>query len=176
MGASGRGERTQIFGERHLIFVTVGTQLAFERLTDAADAWAQQHEDVEVFAQIGPAIRRPKYLASAPMLSPETTASLFRRAHVIVGHAGMGSILTALQFRKPIIVMPRRADLGEHRNDHQVATAKWLCGRTGIYIAHSADQLHELLNRRDGLVSGNEINESADSAFVERLRFEIFGD
>lgn len=159
-----------------MIFVTVGTQLTFERLIDAVDVWAEQQGAIEVFAQIGPAVRKPKYLASAPMLSPESTASHFRRADVIVAHAGMGSILTALQFRKPIIVMPRRAELGEHRNDHQVATAKWLCGRSGIYIAHSADQLHELLNRRDRLVGGNEISESADSAFVERLRCAMRGN
>jgi hypothetical protein len=37
---------------------------------------------------------------------------------------GMGSILTALQYGKPILVMPRLGRLKETRNDHQVATAQ----------------------------------------------------
>jgi UDP-N-acetylglucosamine transferase subunit ALG13 len=35
----------------------------------------------------------------------------------------MGTILTALELGKPLILMPRRSDLGEHRNDHQRDTA-----------------------------------------------------
>ena len=43
-------------------------------------------------------------------------------AAAIVAHAGMGTILTALETGKRLLVMPRRAALGEHRNDHQLAT------------------------------------------------------
>ena len=42
---------------------------------------------------------------------------------VVIAHDEMGSIITALEMGKPIVVMPRRAELGEHRNDHQVAAA-----------------------------------------------------
>lgn len=175
MDASGRRGWSEILGERDLIFVTVGTQLAFDRLVDGVDGWVANHPDVKAFAQIGPALGRPRYLESAELLSPDLIASYFERAKVIVAHAGMGSILTALQFKKPIIVMPRRADLGEHRNDHQMATAKWLGGRCGIYVAQGVEELQTLLGRRDRLGAGTGISPTADPTFIERLRIEIFG-
>jgi len=36
-----------------MIFATVGTQLPFDRLIEALDAWAGEHPHIEVFAQIG---------------------------------------------------------------------------------------------------------------------------
>lgn len=159
-----------------MIFVTVGTQLAFDRLIAAVDEWAGQQKTVDVFAQIGPARIAPVNLRFAPMLSPDDTTDCFRKAEVVVAHAGMGSILTALKFRKPIIVMPRRAEFGEHRNDHQVATAKWLGGRRGIYVAESAEQLFPLLDARGRLGAGDEISDSADLEFIDRLKTEILGN
>jgi UDP-N-acetylglucosamine transferase subunit ALG13 len=35
----------------------------------------------------------------------------------------MGTILSAAELGKPVILMPRRAKFGEHRNDHQQDTA-----------------------------------------------------
>lgn len=52
-------------------------------------------------------------------------------ARLIVAHAGMGTIISAMTKGKPIIVFPRIAALGEHRNEHQLATSKnertWIC-------------------------------------------------
>ena len=51
-----------------MIFVTVGTQLPFDRLVRAVDAWAAEHPQVDVFGQIGPASFRPKHFAHADTL------------------------------------------------------------------------------------------------------------
>jgi len=53
----------------------------------------------------------------------------------------VGSILTARDLRKPIVVLPRRAHLGEHRNDHQWATVKHLSQDVGIVVAEDEDAL-----------------------------------
>jgi UDP-N-acetylglucosamine transferase subunit ALG13 len=55
-------------------------------------------------------------------------------ASLVVSHAGIGTILTALQVGTPILVMPRRSDCGEHRSDHQVATVEALRGRQGVHV------------------------------------------
>ena len=56
-------------------------------------------------------------------MSPKECTDRMVAADAIIAHAGMGTILTALEMGKPLLVMPRRAELGEHRNDHQLATA-----------------------------------------------------
>jgi UDP-N-acetylglucosamine transferase subunit ALG13 len=68
-----------------------------------------------------------------------------RNSSAIVSHAGIGSVLTAMEHGKPLVVMPRRADLREHRNDHQLATARWLEGKQGIWVVPSADALQGAL-------------------------------
>jgi UDP-N-acetylglucosamine transferase subunit ALG13 len=106
-----------------VIFVTVGTQVAFDRLITAVDEWAGAAVGREVFAQIGPTRLRPRHIEYAPFVSPQECTERMLAAKAIVAHAGMGTILTALEMGKPLLVMPRRAALGEHRNDHQLATA-----------------------------------------------------
>jgi hypothetical protein len=140
-----------------VIFLTVGTQLPFDRLVAAVDAWAGARGGAlggapggaEVFGQIadpGPAGYRPKHFEWVADLDPAAFEARFRAATHIVGHAGMGTIIGALGQGKPLLVMPRRAHLGEQRNDHQFATVQRLCrrpgiARSGILAAFEADEI-----------------------------------
>ena len=105
-----------------MIFVTVGAQMPFDRLVKAVDQWAASQGRGDV-AQIGSTDYRPSAIQWTRFLDPEKFKHRFETAKVVVAHAGTGSIITALQLGKPILVMPRRANLRETRNDHQVATA-----------------------------------------------------
>ena len=78
----------------------------------------------DVFAQVGPTDLRPRHIEWAPFIEPAEFRERVRACSAMVAHAGMGSILTAMEFGKPILVMPRRGALMETRNDHQVATAR----------------------------------------------------
>jgi len=158
-----------------LIFVTVGTQLAFDRLVIAMDGWAAANPAEEVFAQTGPSSLTVRSMGHAEFVRPDEADALFRKASLVVSHAGMGSILTALKYRKPIVIVPRKASLGEHRNDHQLATAKWLAGRPGLVVAWETEELLRILDQRDGLAVGDGIPESASPEFIARLR-EYLGD
>jgi len=130
-----------------MIFVTVGTQLPFERLMRAVDAWAGAHPAQEVFAQVGASAHTPLHMAWARTLDPEPFRQKFTSASLVVSHAGMGNVLLALECEKPMIVMPRRFDLGEHRNDHQMATAQWLKERAGFTVVFDGDELAAALDR-----------------------------
>lgn len=154
-----------------MIFVTVGTQLPFDRLISAVDSWAVHHPEATVYAQIGPGCKSvPRHIEHAEFLSPEHADQLFRQANVIVSHAGMGSILTALKYRKPILVMPRRADLGEHRNDHQLATAKYLGNSPGVTVVWDEEQLTAMLNRHQSMRGGAGISEYATPELIAYLK------
>jgi len=152
-----------------VIFLTVGTQLPFDRLVAAVDDWAGLAR-AAVFAQTGAGAYRPRHCEFAEYLPPAHADELFRAADLIVSHAGMGSILTALKYRKRILILPRRASLGEHRNDHQLATARWLGKKPGVFVAEEADDITRLLSAREILGGGEAISDHADPALLARLR------
>jgi UDP-N-acetylglucosamine transferase subunit ALG13 len=117
------------------VFVAVGTQLAFDRLVRTVDAWAADHPEIDVFAQVGPGAYEPVAMQSEAFLPLREFDERSHAADLLVTHAGTGCILTALELKKPIVVMPRRALMGEHRNDHQMATAERFCGVSGVTVA-----------------------------------------
>jgi exopolysaccharide biosynthesis glucuronosyltransferase PssE len=124
-----------------VIFVTVGVQLPFDRLIRAVDQWAGGHPGQQVFAQIGVSALSPKNLRFEQFLEPDQFSEQCQQADLIIGHAGMGSILTALEFGKPLLIMPRRAALGEHRNDHQLATVERFSSLANVHAAKDEIEL-----------------------------------
>lgn len=158
-----------------MIFVTVGTQLPFDRLISAVDAWAGSAPGREVFAQIGPSSQAPRNIAHAQFVSPEECSERMAAAEAIVAHAGIGTILTALELGKPVLVMPRRAELGEHRNDHQLATARRFATLGKVDVAFDET---ELVARLDELCDGAplaRISRSAPAELLAGLRAFVLG-
>jgi UDP-N-acetylglucosamine transferase subunit ALG13 len=158
-----------------VIFVTVGTQLAFDRLIIAVDSWAGAAPGREVFAQIGPTRLAPRHIEYAQFVPPAECDERMRAATAVVAHAGMGTILTALQLGKPLLVLPRRAALGEHRNDHQIATAQRFAELGKVNVAlHESDLPRGL----DGLARTPvqpRLDPYAPDAFLAELRAFIVG-
>ena len=158
-----------------MIFVTVGTQLAFDRMLAAVDAWAGRNPDTKVFAQTGPTRLQLKNLECKPFVSPSRADQLVQESSLIVAHAGMGSILTAMRHSRPILIMPRHASLGEHRNDHQLATARWLATRPGVVVAWNEQELVERLDQRGSLGASGGLPPVADGPLVQRLHAYLQG-
>lgn len=126
-----------------MIFVTVGNMDPFDRLIKAMDEWAgSQANKVEILAQIGTGTYRPKNLEYIDFLTPSQYREAFDRADLVVSHAGMGSIITALESYKPMVIMPKLASLGEQRNEHQLATAKRFKRSALIQVAYDVDELY----------------------------------
>lgn len=128
-----------------MIFLTTGTQLPFDRLVQAVDEWAEVTQpDYEIFGQVlSPSDNpyRPRNFETTTRLSPAEYAGIFSKARLIISHAGMGTILTALTEGKQICIMPRQVKYGEHRNDHQLATVERLGDHPGL---HKARDEHDL--------------------------------
>jgi len=135
-----------------MIFVTVGEQLPFDRLIRTVDVWAGTSKK-EIFAQIGRSNYTPKHISYKAFLTPEEFKEKFMAAELIVAHAGMGTIISALELNKPILVMPRQAALGEHRNEHQFATAKRFLELNYISVAFDEVKLKAKLENPGELLS-----------------------
>lgn len=136
-----------------MIFLTVGSQLPFDRLVRFADEWAQHHPDEEIVAQIGLSDYLPKNMVAKPELPPVEYDKLFQSAKYVIGHAGMGTIISALGHAKPLLIMPRRAAYGEHRNDHQLMTAKRFQSFDRITVAYDETELVDKLKQMEEILS-----------------------
>ena len=103
------------------IFVTLGTQnKSFARLLRAIDA-SRAARDHDILVQAG----YTRFKPSSPRMElfsfcgPEELDRHLEEADLIVTHAGVGSITSALAHGKRVIAVPRKAALGEMGNDHQ---------------------------------------------------------
>lgn len=152
-----------------MIFVTVGTELAFDRLVQTVDEWAYRHGRKDVFAQIGPSIWRPRHIEWAHFIDASECRRRIAAAKVVVAHAGMGTILTAREFGKSILVMPRRASLNEHRSNHQVDTTKELAAQGSIIAAMDENELLEKLGNLDNLPAADRISGYAPKHLLDRI-------
>jgi UDP-N-acetylglucosamine transferase subunit ALG13 len=153
-----------------VIFVTVGAQMPFDRLVRAADGWAGARQRRDVFAQIGPGAWQPRNVDWCEFLAPTEFRERCEQADVLVAHAGMGSIITALELAKPILVMPRRGDLRETRNDHQIATARQFAEQGKLSVAMDADELAVLLDRLADVAKPSPIGAHASQGLLSGLR------
>lgn len=129
-----------------MIFLTTGSVLPFDRLVQAVDGWAAARGRTDVFGQIGETTYPPRQIAWQPLLEPAAFRRRCAEASLIIAHAGIGTMMTALELGKPLIVMPRRAALREHTSDHQMATARNFAVRHGVTVACEERELIMLLD------------------------------
>ncbi|ADU13864.1 glycosyltransferase [Asticcacaulis excentricus] len=152
-----------------MIFVTTGTQLPFDRLVLSVDEAAADLSET-VFAQIGAKGREPKNIEYARLLTPQEFDKRLLSARVLVAHAGIGTILSVMKAKKPLVIMPRLASLNEHRNDHQIATANQMSRLPGIYVAHNSRDVIEILKRSDLKCLSDEFSSNSRETLVDNIK------
>lgn len=137
-----------------MIFVAVGTQFPFDRLIRCVDEWAAAH-GVDACAQIATGEYLPTHARWERFMTTDDFNRNLEASELIISHAGMGNIITALENNKPIIVMNRQYELGEHRNNHQADGLEWMSQLPGVYTARTCDDLCTLLDRHQELRAGS---------------------
>lgn len=155
-----------------MIFVTIGSIFPFDRMIRAMDAWAAgDGGGEEVFAQIGTGDFEPAHMRWVRRLDRRAYAEAMAGSRLIVAHAGVGSVVTAGELGKPIVVMPRRAALGEHTSDHQVETVSWLRGKPGLVVADGEADLPDCIAAAAAAAhAGARLATTADQGLIDRLR------
>ncbi len=108
-----------------VIFVTVGTnEAAFDRLVRAVETLP---EGDEIVVQCGSSAIRPTNAARCyEFMAFDDLLDEMRRARVVVTHAGIGSIMSALACGKRPVVVPRLVRHREAVDDHQLPVARRL--------------------------------------------------
>jgi len=154
------------------VFVSVGSMMPFDRLTRAMDEWAAAHPDVPVEIQIGKGDYEPRHARWVRKLPLSDYQARVEACALFVAHCGMGSIISAIEAGKPILMLPRLADQGEHNTDHQLATAKHVGSRPGLHVAADEDDLKRRATAllADTAAAPAPISRFADPAFTDRIR------
>ena len=131
------------------MLVTVGTDHhPFERLIAWIDDWQARvaAAGVTSFVQYGTS-SRPRVAEGADYLPHRELEGRISAASAIVCHGGPGTIVDCLRSGIKPIVVPRRKDLGEHVDDHQVRFAERLRSSGFIHVAETEQDLARLLER-----------------------------
>lgn len=155
-----------------MIFVSVGSMLPFERLVEGMDAWAAAHPDEPVAIQIGNGTYEPRHAEWLRIMPPGEYRRRVREARLFVAHAGMGSIISAIEAARPLLMLPRLKRLGEHNTDHQLHTAASIGARPGLHVVQSIEEMHRRIDAllADGGEPPAPIAPFAEPALIERVR------
>lgn len=130
-----------------MIFVTVGTNEArFDRLLRAVGAL-----DVTtgLVVQHGPSSVRPAGARCVDYLEYDEIVATMRAADVVVTHAGVGSVMTALMNGKRPIVVPRLRRFDEAVDDHQLEFARRLAASGLVRLVEDPADLGGALEGAD---------------------------
>jgi len=135
---------SKVLGEGNLILVIVGLMYGFENLIQEMDKIAGKIDETVVM-QIGNTSYEPKKAKYFRFISEKEIDGLYNDARIVVCHAGVGSILTALQHNKPIIAVPRKKKYGEHIDDHQIEIAREWEKEGKIIAVYNIDNLEKTI-------------------------------
>lgn len=129
-----------------MIFVTVGSQLPFDRMIRAVDEIAPYFPQTEFIAQVFGMKYRVKNISTVEFISPIQFNDYILSAELVIAHAGTGTILSVAEMGKPLIVFPRQGKLKETRNDHQMATCRMLEKEGLLNVAYDREDLRRMLD------------------------------
>lgn len=126
-------------------FVSVGNaKQHFERLIKAVVAISSSLPQPVVVQHGATSIDAPN-CDCRPFVSMAEFEILVSSAELLILHAGAGSVIHAVRAGKLPIVMPRKASLAEHVDDHQIEFAKELEQSGKIVVVREEGELPDAI-------------------------------
>jgi len=132
-----------------VIFVILGTQkFQLNRLLKSVDELISTGKlDIPVIAQIGQSDYEPKNFEYHRFLGKDEFDKLISDASIIITHGGVSSIVTAIKYKKPVIVYPRLEKYAEHVDDHQREIAHAFAKKGFVLCCDEGDDLTLLIEK-----------------------------
>ena len=87
---------------------------------------------------------------------------------IVITHGGVGTIIHAVNAKKPVIATPRLAKYGEHHNDHQLQIIKRFAEMGCLIPLYEMEDLKDCLKQAETFVPNS--YHSNTEAFVARIR------
>jgi UDP-N-acetylglucosamine--N-acetylmuramyl-(pentapeptide) pyrophosphoryl-undecaprenol N-acetylglucosamine transferase len=135
--------------EPSLILLSLGThQQPFPRALDLVEPLARSGEDLLI--QHGSTAPRLEMLNAVwvEFMPYDEVVHVMAKADSVICHAGVGTIMTALQAGHLPVVIPRLARHGEHVDDHQLDIASRFADRGLVRCVTTETDLAPLLTPR----------------------------
>lgn len=132
-----------------MILVTLGTQdKEFTRLLDVIQKEIDNGNIKDkVVVQAGHTKYKSDDMEIFDLIDTDELADLTSKCDVLITHGGVGSIITALEKDKKVIVAPRLAKYDEHINDHQLQITENFALKKYILPLYEDDDLGEVLKK-----------------------------
>lgn len=137
-----------------MIFVVVGNwPNGFDRLVRTVDRLKQRDVVQErVLVQLGGGSYLPKHAEYFRYCDSDEFNGCLRNSRMIIAHAGVGVMTSGVRAGKPVIVLPRRAELGEHYDNHQLETASQFELLGYVMVAHQEADIAMKIQLADSFV------------------------
>ena len=160
-----------------MIFVTVGThEQPFNRLVEKMDSLVAEGVIREpVMIQTGYSTYEPKHCSFQKLLPYPEMEKYIQQARIIITHGGPASFISALQVGKTPIVVPRKSELNEHVNDHQVDFSREVAQRkNNILVVEDIEDLKDLIVNYDAAVAKLNQSEASNNAeFCKKFQEQV---
>ena len=124
------------------VFVTVGTA-PFPRLVNAMDKISGDL-GIKTIMQTGTSRSQALNSECFEFCDYTDIIRLMRNAKIVIVHAGVGSILSALSQNSKLIVVPRQLSYGEVNDNHQLEIASVL-SQDGVSVCNEITELRNLV-------------------------------
>lgn len=132
------------------LFVALGTQkFPFDRLVSELNKMITD----ELYEAEDIVIQSTKYGEVTPLCTSYGTIpveefnDLMDSAEVVITHSGVNSILSGMERRKPLVIVPRISKYGEHVDDHQLEIAKVMEERYNVLVVKDMTNLRDAIKQ-----------------------------
>lgn len=131
-----------------MILVSLGThERPFFRLVRELEKLIQIKKIKEqVIIQLGYTPYQVKGARCFDFIEFEKMRTYIKNCRVMITHGGVGSIMDALEYGKPTIVVPRRKELNEHSDDHQMQITK-VMEKKGVIPVYNIKDLENAIKK-----------------------------
>lgn len=132
-----------------MILVTLGTQdKTFPRLIEAVEKQIELGSiKEEVIVQAGSTKYKSDKMRIFDFMPIDEFDELYKKADLIITHAGESSIIMGLEQGKKVIAAARLAKYGEHVNDHQIQILDSFVQEGYILPLDDFDKLNEVIEQ-----------------------------
>lgn len=130
------------------LFVPLGTQkFPFGRLITAlnelVDKGVYAPEEIVMQSTMYPVEPKFKHVGLIPA---DEFNCYMQEAEVVITHSGVNSIISCMQLGKPLVVVPRLHEYGEHVDNHQVEIAELMATKYDVLTLMDMNDLEATIN------------------------------
>lgn len=131
-----------VVGEIPKVVVSLGTDHhKFNRLVDWVDQWIEQRvQPVDCVVQHGFS-RAPRFAKAVERMPRHELLGLYLQSHIVVVQGGPGSILDAREVGRIPIAVPRRPELDEVVDGHQLIFTEFMAKQGDAIMAEDYEAL-----------------------------------